>query len=137
MYCFERHFPPRGDMDFAVFAEKVGDDSSLSRRGFKEAVAGKRVLIVEDITTTGESVLGTAEQVIGAGGRVSGFAFIWNCSPETINASSMGAPVESLISELVESWLPDKCPDWGNLPLVQNLGHPSAYPNYPGPTIEI
>ena len=136
VYLFERHFPPRGCLQ-TVFAEKSSDGFVLERMGFRDAVSGKPVLVVEDITSTGESAKRTGEAIEAAGGHIVGYAFIWNRSPETVNSASMGATVLNLIEESVASFLPEEHPEWGALPLVTDIGHPEHFPDYPGPKIEL
>ncbi len=118
-----------------VFAEKNKDGFVLDRLGFKEAVEGQSVWIVEDIGTTGDSAKQTGEAIVAAGGRISGYSFIWNRGGVTNEL--MGAPVLSLINEAIESWAPEEHPHWGKWPLVTDVGHPGKFPDYPGPRITL
>ena len=121
----------------AVFAEKSGDDFVLERAGFAQAVKGRRVIVVEDVTTTGESALKTADAIRRAGGYVTRHAFIWNRDRRRVNDKTMGAPVSSLVTEGVRSWAPGEHPHWGEWPLVTDIGHPENFPDYTGPRITL
>ena len=135
LYAFQRHFPPRQDTDQVVFAEKDGTDFAFKRRGFGELVAGKKVLVIEDITTTGQSAKKVGDQIIANGGVVCGYVFIWNRSPDTVNDTTMGATTLSLISNNIPAWPQDEHPSWGVWPLIENLGHPELVEKYPGERI--
>src|SRR3954451_3852914 len=62
----------------SIFTERK-DGAMTLRRGFRIA-DGERVVIVEDVVTTGKSTRETAAVVEGRGGVVAGFASILNRS---------------------------------------------------------
>jgi len=86
------------------------------RRGYDKVVAGKKVLLVEDIITTGGSVKDTIKIIGEAGGQVVEVRCIWNRGGihefmgEDGDPMEQPAPVLSIINEPVESWEPDECP---------------------------
>ena len=89
----------------AVFAERVDGNLAL-RRGFHIA-PGEKVLIVEDVITTGGSVLEVREIAKAAGADVKGFACIFDRSNEKFT------PEEGLTSYAqieVETFKPEVCP---------------------------
>jgi orotate phosphoribosyltransferase len=89
-----------------VFAERVEGELAL-RRGFTIG-PHERVLVVEDVITTGGSVREVVELVRTAGGKPVGVAaLIDRADPGRID---IGARVESLVSLPVESWDPASCP---------------------------
>jgi orotate phosphoribosyltransferase len=65
-----------GNEVLSVFTEKSYDDKEMFdrpqvfKRGYDALVAGKRVLVVEDLTTTGASVKKVVDRVMEAGGKV-------------------------------------------------------------------
>ncbi len=61
-----------------VYAEKDGDGGFIFTRGYGEFVKGKRVLVVEDVLTTGGSVKKVIDLTREAGGKVIGLAVIAN-----------------------------------------------------------
>lgn len=79
------------DLPF-VFTERK-DGAMTLRRGFRIG-EGERVVIVEDVVTTGKSTRETAEVVARHGGVVAGFASILNRSGK---ANPFDAPFESLL----------------------------------------
>lgn len=89
----------------SIFAERQEGEMTL-RRGFAVA-PGERVLIVEDVMTTGGSVREVAALVVGSGARVVGFGFILDRSAST---PDLGAPVRSLLRRHMEAHEPDRCP---------------------------
>ena len=96
-----------------VYPEKVEERMEF-RRGFDKILKGKRVLIVEDIITTGGSVIKTQKNIWDCGGKVSAIVCIWNRSSlngmgdQIFNIN--GSFVYSLIQEPVEMWSPKDCP---------------------------
>lgn len=53
-----------------IFTEKDEDSNQVFKRGYDKLVKGKKVLIVEDLTTTGGSVKKVVDSVKKAGGKV-------------------------------------------------------------------
>ncbi len=94
----------------AVYAERgEGGAGFTFRRGF-HLKPGERVLVVEDIVTTGGSVLQVLEAVREAGGEPVGVGLLVDRSGGS--ASFPVARVESLLSLSIESYAPDEVPSW-------------------------
>ena len=94
----------------AVYAER-GDEGRgfVFRRGF-QLTSGERVLVVEDIVTTGGSVVQVVETVREAGGEVIGVGLLVDRSGGKVD---YGVPcVEPLLELNIESYAPDDVPDW-------------------------
>lgn len=87
------------------------------RRGFS-IQPGQRVLVVEDVVTTGGSVREVIDIVKAAGGVVVGVGVVVDRTGGKID---FGVPVKSVISMDVQSWEADECPicKEGKLPLVK------------------
>ena len=66
-----------------IFAERVNEIFSL-RRGFK-INKGQKILILEDVITTGKSSLECSNLVIKAGGEIVGYACLIDRSAGTTN----------------------------------------------------
>ncbi len=89
----------------SMFAERKGGEMTL-RRGFAVA-PGERVLIIEDVVTTGGSVKEVASLVRAAGGTVVGFGFILDRSG---GSADLGAPARALVATTMESFEASDCP---------------------------
>ena len=87
----------------AIFTEREEGQMAL-RRGF-ELHAGQRVLITEDVVTTGKSSLETIEALKQYGVDIVGIACIANRSTKDI-----GYPIFESIQLDIESWEPENCP---------------------------
>ncbi len=88
-----------------VFAEREGAGLAF-RRGFALR-PGERVLLVEDVLTTGGSVAELARLVAAAGAVAIGIGAI---ADRTGGAFSPGLPVRALVSLAIARYAPDACP---------------------------
>lgn len=110
-----------------AWADKDGDDFVFERAGFIEQLAGKRVLVVEDLLNTGDTVKKVIAQVRKHGGEVIGVSVICNRGNET--AESLGVPqLEQLASvefEAFDSWSCPLCAQ--GIPIVSDIGYGKEY----------
>jgi orotate phosphoribosyltransferase len=90
----------------AIFAERAGGTTLSLRRGFTLS-PDDRVLVVEDVFTTGKSTRETIEVAREAGAEVVGAAAIIDRSGGTI---SFGVPSHALVSMSVPTYTPEECP---------------------------
>ncbi len=88
-----------------IFCERENGQMAL-RRGFV-IEPGSRLLVVEDVVTTGGSVMEVMEIVRGAGGVVAGVAVLVDRSAGKVD---FGVHTEAVLTMDIESWLPDDCP---------------------------
>ncbi|HUP47721.1 MAG TPA: orotate phosphoribosyltransferase [Thermoanaerobaculia bacterium] len=88
-----------------VFTER-NDGRMTLRRGFKIS-EGERVVMVEDVVTTGRSTREAADVVAAHGGLVFGFASILNRSGRE---NPFGKPYESLLTIALKTWDEASCP---------------------------
>jgi len=89
----------------AIFAERV-DGALTLRRGFT-LQPGERVLIVEDVVTTGKSTVETVAVAQAAGATVVGAASIINRGGGT----DLGVPYVGLASVRFPTFPPDQIPE--------------------------
>jgi orotate phosphoribosyltransferase len=89
----------------ALFAERQ-DGSLMLRRGFTLSERD-RVLVVEDVLTTGGSTRETMDVARAAGAQVVGAASIVNRSG---GAVKFDVPLESLLEYSLPTYEPEKCP---------------------------
>ena len=105
----------------AIFAERQDGGLTL-RRGF---IIGEtdRVLVVEDVLTTGGSTRETIQVARAAGGRVVGAASIVNRGRDV----ELGVPYVSLVQIDLPTYEPDTCPLCAQgMPVVKPGSRPVA-----------
>jgi orotate phosphoribosyltransferase len=90
----------------ALFAERSGGASLGLRRGFS-LDRGERVLVVEDVFTTGASTRETMEVARGAGAVVVGAAAIVDRSGRNLD---FGVPYHTLVTIALPTYDPASCP---------------------------
>lgn len=111
-YDVARHLGTR-----ALYAER-GDDGvgRVLRRGFS-LTPGERVLVVDDILTTGGSVRDTINIVTDSGAKLVGVAVLADRSGGLVD---FGVRLEALLTVSVEKFAPDALPDWlAAIPLTE------------------
>ncbi len=89
----------------AVYAEAEGDKRVL-KRGFSLA-PGERVLVCDDILTTGRSVLEVVEMVEGYAAHIVGIALLLDRSGGQI---TFPHPLHTLASVKAQTFQPAECP---------------------------
>ncbi len=89
----------------ALFAERVNGELTL-RRGFTIR-QGERVLVVEDVITTGKSTKETIAVVKKAGGMVAAAGCLIDRSG---GKADIGVPYRSLVTLSVPTYTPEACP---------------------------
>jgi orotate phosphoribosyltransferase len=89
----------------AIFAERQDGELTL-RRGFMLAESD-RVVVVEDVLTTGRSTRETMQVATASGGRVVAVASIVDRSG---GAAVFDVPFRSLVSLVLPAYEPDACP---------------------------
>ena len=119
-----------------AFADKTPEGFAFVRAGFAQSMHNRKVVVVEDVTTTGSSAKSVCDCVADAGGEVIGVHFVWNRGGVTKDMMGVDR-IESIVTESVETWEPHKHPHWGEWPLVSDIGHPEHFPDYPGPRIKL
>lgn len=105
----------------AFYAEKQAGSYVLKRGGAAEVIPGKRVLIADDILTSGTSVLKVREAVRILGGRVVAVYALFNRG--RVTRESVGNPEHfgSLIEMPIDTW--EICPpDLARVPVDTSVG---------------
>ena len=107
-----------------IFAEKEGNIRAF-RRGFSIS-SGERVLIVDDILTTGSSIVEVIAAVTRQGGIVIGIGVLVDRSEQGIE---FGVPLFSCLRSITPAYTPPDCPLCAaQIPLVK----PGSSQNPPG-----
>lgn len=92
-----------------VFTER--EDGKMTLRRNFEIKPGQRVLIVEDVITTGGSVMEVVELAQNLGAEVVGIGVVVDRSGGTVD---FDVPLDAVISMDVQSFIPDECPICAN-----------------------
>jgi orotate phosphoribosyltransferase len=117
-----------GKKVLALYAEKAdGGDVFVIKRGYDKLVVGKRVLVVEDVLTTGGSAKKVVNAVAGLDGNIVGLGAL--CNRGGVTAEDLGVPkLEALVDIKLDSWLPEDCPLCRDcVPINTNVGKGREY----------
>jgi orotate phosphoribosyltransferase len=99
----------------AVYVETENGAKTL-RRG-KTLPHRAKVLIVDDVLTTGTSLIETRQAIEAAGGEVVGYAVLIDRSAPDLD---LGLPLFGAYKVEAQSYAPDEVPDWLNeIPIVK------------------
>ncbi len=93
-----------------VYTEKTATGEQALTRGYEKLIFKKQVLVVEDITTTGESARKVVRAVQMAGGQVVAVAVMINRNPSEVTSEYFGVPFTALAEFVVEAFEPTNCP---------------------------
>lgn len=103
----------------SIFVEKNGEDGMVLRRGF-EVAEGEKIIICEDIITTGGSAFKAAQAIEALGGKVVAFASLANrgfCKRQGSNLEGkpecklpQNVPFFALDDFTFEMYAPEECP---------------------------
>ena len=92
----------------AAYGER-GENGKRFLRRAEHLQAGQRVLVVDDVLTTGGSVRECIELVTSQGATLCGVGLLVDRSGGTI---TFGVPSIALLSLQVQAFAPDAIPDW-------------------------
>jgi len=118
----------KGKEVFGVYTEKDAVENQILRRGYDQVIKGKKVLVVEDLTTTGGSVKKVVDIVRQAGGEVISVCVMVNRDPKNVNEASVGAPF--VAADILEAQAFDEadCPFCKEgRPINTKIGHGKKY----------
>ncbi len=90
-----------------AFLQRDGQARMSIRSGFSDLVEDARVLLVEDVCTTGGSVVESIEALRAAGSRVLHVGLIVD---RTAGSLKLDVPYRALLSVQAESWEAGECP---------------------------
>lgn len=111
-----------------VYAEKTPDKSFAFTRGYDQHITGKKVLVIEDLTTTGGSVKKIVDVVKAASGNVVAVGVMVNRDPDHVNSDMMGAPFFALGVLKAEAFDENAMPeDLKQRPINVMIGHGKKY----------
>ncbi len=112
----------------SIFTEKTADKDQILTRGYDALVRDKRVLVVEDILTTGGSLAKVVRTIKKAEGTVVAACAMVNRDPDKIDGAVIGAPLKSLAALRLPAWDEADCPMCKiNVPINTMVGKGRAY----------
>lgn len=86
-----------------------GEQGFVIKRGYDKLIAGKNVLVVEDVLTTGGSVKKVVEAVRKCGGNIVGVGAL--CNRGGITAEDLGVPkLVALVNVTLDAYEEKDCP---------------------------
>lgn len=109
---------------YGTYADKDGQGGFIIKRGFDQVIKGKRVLVVEDLVTTGGSLKKAVEAARGVGADVIGAIVLGNRGEVT--AEMVGNPplFDQLLNVHLESWEEAECELCKKgIPVNTDVGH--------------
>lgn len=114
----------------AVYAEKEDTTSGSQfsfRRGYDTYIAGKRILVVEDVLTTGGSARKVVELVRQHSGDVVGLSAL--CNRGNVQPHDVGnVPLQTLVTLPLDTYTEEECPFCKQrIPVNTELGKGKAF----------
>ena len=106
-----------------AFAEKNAEGKFYFGRGYDQLIPGKKIVITEDVLTTGGSVASVIAEVTRLGGEVVAVCAI--CNRGGVTAEDLGVPNLFSLMELdIPTYTEADCPSCqAGLPFNQKFGH--------------
>lgn len=108
---------------YSTYADKDGD-AFVIRRGYDDLIKGKKILVVEDLVTTGGSLKKVVEAARAAGSEV--LAAVAVCNRGQVTREAVGNPPEfiSLLTVHLDQWAEEAC-DFckRGIPVNTDVGH--------------
>lgn len=89
-----------------VYADKK-NNNFMFRKSYIPFIAEKKIVIIEDILTTGKSLLKAIRAVEKIGGEVTNIFCIWNRNAKLSHINNL--KINSLINEKVGYWRKEEC----------------------------
>ncbi|MDR3425195.1 MAG: phosphoribosyltransferase family protein [Alphaproteobacteria bacterium] len=106
-----------------VYAEKDGD-GFIIKRGYDKLIAGKKVLVVEDLLTTGGSARKVVETARSFGADIVGLGVLCNRGGITPKDVANPPKLFALVNVNLESWDEAECPLCAKgVPINTDVGH--------------
>lgn len=125
----------KGKEIYGVYAEKMADKSMAFTRGYDGLIRGKKVLVIEDLTTTGGSVKKVVDLVRETGGEVVKVLVMINRNPDQVNEQSVGAPFAALGEIRAQAWPEAELPEHIKArPINTKVGHGKRWLEQQGKT---
>lgn len=117
------------DPVLAAYAEKSKDGREfVIKREYAKLIPGKRVLVVEDVLTTGGSAKSVVKAVRKIGGEVIGVGALFNRGNVTKRKLGGVPKLFSICNEKMDDWPEDKCSLCvDGVPINMDFGHGAEF----------
>jgi orotate phosphoribosyltransferase len=112
---------------YGTYADKDGDGFVI-KRGYNDLIKGKKILVVEDLVTTGGSLRKVIEAARSEGATVAGAVAI--CNRGMVTGDMIGNPPEfvSMLTVELDQWPEAECDLCKrNIPINTDVGHGKEY----------
>lgn len=90
-----------------AFLQRNSDGKMSVRSGFKDLITNSRILLVEDVSTTGGSIIESLNALNTLNANVIRAGLIVD---RTAGTMDIGIPYKALLTVKAESWTPEECP---------------------------
>ena len=119
----------KGKEILGVYTEKGADKTMIFTRGYDKLIKGKKVLVIEDLITTGGSVKKVVDVVRATGGKVVGVGVMVNRVPDFVNAKMLDVSKFEALGVVKASAVDEaECPLCKkNIPVNIKIGHGKKY----------
>lgn len=107
-----------------VYTEKTPDGGMVFTRGYDKYITGKKVVVVEDLTTTGGSAKKVVDAVRAIGGEAVAVCVMVNRNPADVTSEYFGVPFFPLDTFEVPTYEEAECPLCkSGVPINIKVGH--------------
>lgn len=108
---------------FGVYAEKSDGDAFVIKRGYDKLIAGKNILVVEDVLTTGGSAKKVVEATRAIGGNIIGLGVLCNRGGITQQDVADVLKLDALVNVKLDAYDEATCPLCErNVPINTDVG---------------
>jgi orotate phosphoribosyltransferase len=112
----------------SLYADKGPNDTFVIKRGYEKMVPGRRILAVEDLSSTGKSTRLVVDAVRALGGEVVGAGMISNRGNASLEALGNIPKLHEVVKIRMEMWAADACPLCAaGVPINTDVGHGKAF----------
>lgn len=113
---------------FGIFAERNSQNDFEFKRGYEKFVAGKNVLIVDDITNSGTTIKKLIKAVQSIGGNIIAVEVMVNRNPKEVNRETLAVPFTALSAIEIPAYEEKQCPLCEKkMPINTMVGHGKEY----------
>lgn len=89
-----------------VHAIPTGDGERHIPHNLRDMLVGKRVLLVDNLIVSGNTLQAFADEVAALGSEITGLGALWDLADPTIH----GMRVIALLDDVYPAWVPEQCP---------------------------